>query len=181
MSFLDLVKRRQSVRRYADKPLEREKIELCLEAARLAPSTSNSQPWKFIVVDDPSLRSVVAAESVAPFRSFNTFTHQVPVFIAVVVDGLNLKIRIGQAVRRFNFSLVDIGIAVEHFCLQAAELGLGTCILGWFDERALKKLLNVPRDRRIYLLIALGYPQDEVLRPKRRKPLDQITSYNRYR
>jgi nitroreductase len=83
--------------------------------------------------------------------------------------------------RRLNYSLIDLGIATEHFCLQAAELGLGTCILGWFDEKAMKKLLKVPRYRRIYLMIALGYPLDDRVRPKRRKGLDQIRSYNRYR
>ena len=180
MTFEDLINRRQSVRRYADRPVEREKIEQCLEAARLAPSTSNSQPWKFIVVDDPQLRATVAAETVAPFRSFNTFVEQVPVLVAVMVDGVNLEANTGKVLRRFDYSLIDIGIATEHFCLQAAELGLGTCILGWFDEKAVKKLLHVPRNRRIYLMITLGYPLDDQVRPKRRKPLDKIRAYNRY-
>jgi len=180
MNFLDLVRRRESVRSYADRPVEREKVELCLEAARLAPSTSNSQPWKFIVVDEPGLRSTVASETVAPFRAFNTFTEQVPVLVAVIADRSNLEAGTGKVLRRFNFSLIDIGIATEHFCLQAAELGLGTCILGWFDEKAMKRLLRVPRNRRIYLMIALGYPQTDEVRPKRRKALDQIRSYNGY-
>ncbi|UCF96633.1 MAG: nitroreductase family protein [Spirochaetaceae bacterium] len=180
MTFLDLINRRQSVRRYADKPVEREKIELCLEAARLAPSTSNSQPWKFIVVDEPQLLSTVAAETVAPFRAFNTFTLQAPVVVAVLVDGANLEANTGKVLRRVDYSLIDVGIATEHFCLQAVELGLGTCILGWFDEKAIKKLLQVPRNRRIYLMITLGYPQDDHVRPKRRKALETIRSYNRY-
>jgi nitroreductase len=138
MNFFDLVNRRQSVRQYADKPVEREKIEACLESARLAPSTSNSQPWKFIVVDDPDLRFVVAKETVAPFRSFNTFTDQAPVLVAVIADKISVKAKTGQFLRRFDFGLIDIGIATEHFCLQATELGLGTCILGWFHEKAVK-------------------------------------------
>jgi len=180
MNFLDLVHRRESVRRYADRAVEREKIELCLEAARLAPSTSNSQPWKFIVVDEPDLKSAVAAAAVAPFRAFNTFTDQVPVLVAVMVDRANLEVRTGNVLRRVNYSLIDIGIATEHFCLQATELGLGTCILGWFDEKAMKMLLHVPRSRRIYLMIALGYPEGYQVRAKRRKAIDQIRSYNRY-
>jgi nitroreductase len=180
MTFFDLINSRQSVRRYANRPVERDKIEKCLEAARLAPSTSNSQPWKFIVVDDPVLRPVVAEETVAPFRAFNTFTPQVPVLVAVVANRANLEANTGKVIRRFNYSLIDIGIATEHFCLQAAELGLGTCILGWFAERAVKKLLHVPRSRRVYLMIALGYPLDGQVRAKRRKPLDQIRSYNHY-
>jgi nitroreductase len=181
MNFPELVNRRQSVRRYADRPVERDKIEMCLEAARMAPSTSNSQPWKFIVVDDPDLKSKVAAATVAPFRAFNTFTDQVPVLVAVMVDRPNLEVRVGRTLRRLNYSLIDLGIAVENFCLQAVELGLGTCILGWFDERTIKRMLHVPPYRRIYLMIALGYPQDAQVRPKRRKTLDQIRSYNRYR
>ena len=97
-----------------------------------------------------------------------------------MADRSNLEAGTGKVLRRFNFSLIDIGIAMEHFCLQAAELGLGTCILGWFDEKAMKRLLRVPRNRRIYLMIALGYPQTDEVRPKRRKALDQIRSYNRY-
>jgi nitroreductase len=181
MNFIDLVNRRQSVRQYADKPVDREKIEACLEAARLAPSTSNSQPWKFIVVDDPDLTAIVAEETVAPFRWFNTFADQVPVLVAVTADKVSIKAKTGQFLRRFDFGLIDIGIATEHFCLQATELGLGTCILGWFHEKAVIKLLDIPRNKRVYLMIALGYPRDERVRGKRRKPLAEVRSYNRYR
>jgi nitroreductase len=146
----------------------------------LAPSTSNSQPWKFIVVDDSDLRSRVAAATVAPFRAFNTFTDHVPVLVAVMVDRANLEVRTGKVLRRFNYSLIDIGIATEHFCLQATELGLGTCVLGWFDEKAMKRLLRIPSYRRVYLMIALGYPLEDQVRAKRRRTLDQIRSYNRY-
>jgi nitroreductase len=180
VSFLELVRRRDSVRRYLDKPVEREKVELCLEAARLAPSTSNSQPWRFIVVDEPELKSRVAAAAVGPLRTFNTFTDQAPVLVAVIIDRANWEVRTGKVLRRFNYSLIDIGIATEHFCLQAADLGLGTCVLGWFDEKAVKRLLRVPRDRRIYLLVALGYPREDRARVKRRKTIDQIRAYNRY-
>ena len=180
MSFLDLVRCRESVRQYLDKPVEPEQVELCLEAARLAPSTSNSQPWRFIVVDEPALKSRVAMAAVGPLRTFNTFTSQAPVLVAVIIDRANWEVRTGKVLRRFNYSLIDIGIATEHFCLQAADLGLGTCVLGWFDEKAVKKLLGVPRNRRIYLLIALGYPRENRVRVKRRKMIDQIRAYNRY-
>jgi nitroreductase len=180
MNFLELVNRRQSVRRYADRPVERDKIEICLEAARLAPSTSNSQPWKFVVVDEPVLKSKVAAAAAAPFKAFNTFIDEAPVLVALMVDRPNVEARLGRILRRLNYSLIDLGIAVENFCLQAVELGLGTCILGWFDEKTIKRMLNVPSYRRIYLMITLGYPQDAQVRPKRRKTLDQMRSYNRY-
>ena len=180
MDFFTLASRRQSVRRFRDKAVEREKIMRCLEAARIAPSTSNSQPWKFIVIDEPRLKAHLAGQTIGPLRSFNTFVDQAPVLVAVLADGSNLEARAGRFARNLDFSLIDIGIATEHFCLQATELGLGTCILGWFHEKAVKKALGVPKGSRICLIVALGYPQEETVRPKRRKPLEATYCYNRY-
>jgi len=178
--FLALVERRQSVRRYLDKPVEREQIALCLEAARLSPSTSNSQPWRFVVVDEPELKDLLASRTAGPLGTFNTFASQAPVLVAVVTEAPNLEARVGALVKRREFSLIDIGIAAVQFCLQAAELGLGTCIMGWFDERGVKRALGIPRGRRVHLMISLGYPADGGPRPKKRKSLTQIHAYNRY-
>ena len=177
MEFLELVNKRQSDRKYAPKPVAREHILKCLEAARLAPSACNSQPWKFIVVDD---RAKLAEMSEAAIGlGMNKFTVQVPVLVAVVQENMNLSAKAGSIVKSKDYSMRDLGIAVEHFCLQAAELGLGTCIMGWFDEKKVKKLLGVPRSRRIQLLIALGHP-DAPTREKIRKPLEAIASWNGY-
>ena len=180
MKFLDLLSKRQSVRGYYDRPVEPEKIERCLEAARLAPSACNAQPWRFIVVDDPELKNAVAGETFSRLVSFNRFTLTAPILVAVVGEKPNLSSQIGGLVKNKQFYLIDIGIAVEHICLQAAEEGLGTCILGWFDEKGIKKLLNIPRQKRLELIISLGYPASEEIRPKTRKDLTQIVSYNRY-
>lgn len=177
MEFLELVNKRQSDRKYAPKPVAREHILKCLEAARLAPSACNSQPWKFIVVDD---RAKLAEMSEAAIGlGMNKFTVQVPLLVAVVQENMNLSAKAGSIVKSKDYSMMDLGIAVEHFCLQAAELGLGTCIMGWFDEKKVKKLLGVPRSRRIQLLIALGHP-DAPTREKIRKPLEAIASWNGY-
>lgn len=177
MEFIELVNKRQSDRKYAPKPVAREHILKCLEAARLAPSACNSQPWKFIVVDD---RAKLAEMSEAAIGlGMNKFTVQVPVLVAVVQENMNLSAKAGSIVKSKDYSMMDLGIAVEHFCLQAAELGLGTCIMGWFDEKKVKKLLGVPRSRRIQLLIALGHP-DTPTREKIRKPLEAIASWNGY-
>lgn len=177
MEFLELVNKRQSDRKYAPKPVAREHILKCLEAARLAPSACNSQPWKFIVVDD---RAKLAEMSEAAIGlGMNKFTVQVPVLVAVVQENMNLSAKAGSIVKSKDYSMMDLGIAVEHFCLQAAELGLGTCIMGWFDEKKVKKLLGVPRSRRVQLLIALGHP-DAPTREKIRKPLEAIASWNEY-
>ncbi len=179
MRFLELVENRYSTRDYLDRAVEREKIERCLEAARLAPSACNSQPWHFIVVDDHSLKSLVAKETLGPMGSLNRFTLKAPVLIAVVAEKPNLSSQMGAIIKNRPFYLIDIGIAAEHICLQAVEEGLGTCILGWFDEAAVKKLLDVPAKNRVELIISMGYPA-EVKAAKKRKPLSQVFNYNRY-
>jgi len=179
--FLQLVKQRQSVRRYSSRPVEREKIVRCLEASRLAPSASNSQPWKFIVVDDAELCNKVARETVGPLSSFNTFADQAPVIIVITIEKMKTVTQVGAYLKDREFSLIDIGIAAEHFCLQAAEEGLGSCMIGWFNEKPVKKLLNIPGQKRIGLLITLGYPAEGYyLRDKIRKGYEEIVSFNGY-
>ena len=175
MIFLDLVRRRQSVRQYLSRPVERDKVERCLEAARLAPSASNAQPWRFVVADDPALvRGLGRA-------GYNRFTREVPAFAAVLREPGKAVSRLGGWLAGRDYRLIDLGIAAEHFCLQAAEEGLGTCLLGLFNQRRVKKLLGVPPGRRVQILIALGYPADSQIREKRRKDLGRMRSYNRYR
>ncbi len=178
MKFLDLVKSRQSVRGYLSKEVEREKIERCLEAARLAPSASNSQPWYFIVVDDPKLKEVVAKETFSKLISFNHFSLQAPVLIILISERSGLFNKAAEAIKDKQFSLIDIGITAGHFCLQAAEEGLGTCILGWFNEKGVKRLLNISLSRRVELIITVGYPKSTIIRPKKRKQIDKIRRYN---
>lgn len=177
MDFSELIQKRQSDRRYAPKPVAREHILKCLEAARLAPSACNSQPWKFVVVDEEAKLAEMADAAIG--LGMNKFTVQVPVLVAVVQEPMNMSAKAGALTKNKDYSMMDLGMAVENFCLQAAELGLGTCIMGWFDERRIKKLLGVPRSRRLQLLIALGYPASPTRR-KIRKPLEEISSWNQY-
>ncbi len=169
MNFLELVTNRQSVRKYLEKRVEREKIERCLEAARLSPSACNSQPWKFIVVDKPELREKVAKATFSKVVSFNRFALSAPVLVVVVSENRNLAAKFGGMVKNIPYYLIDIGIAAEHFCLQATEEGLGTCMIGWFKEKEIKDLLNVPNKNRIALVITLGYPEQSNIRKKQRK------------
>ncbi len=179
MQFAELIKIRQSVRKYSDKPVDREKIERCINASRLAPSACNAQPWKFIVVDDHVLKEKVARETFSTVAPFNKFTLQAPVIVAIVMEKPNLLSQFGGRVKDKDFYLIDIGITAEHFCLQAAEEGLGTCMLGWFNERNVRKILGIPAKKRIGLLITLGYAADEP-RQKKRKEINEMCSYNQY-
>ena len=177
MNFEELILKRQSDRRYLPDPVAKEDIVKCLEAARMSPSACNSQPWKFVVVDDKE-KLAVMSEAAEGF-GMNRFTHNVPVMIAVVLEKMNASARLGSLVKRKDYCMLDLGMAVEHFCLQAADLGLGTCIMGWFDEKKIASLLGVPRGKRIPLIIALGHPEGPT-RKKIRKPLEDMSSWNSY-
>lgn len=179
--LIDLIRKRQSVRRYIDKPVEKEKLDRCLEAALLAPSACNAQPWKFIVVEDPVLVKKLARETWNRLVAFNRFVEQARVIIVITIEKSPLVPTIGGIIRNKAYPLIDIGIAAEHFCLQATEEGLGTCMLGWFNEKPIKKLLGIPKNKRIGLLISLGYePDDYRQRKKIRKERTKLVSYNRY-
>jgi nitroreductase len=181
MTFNKLILSRQSVRRYAKTPVEPEKLNKCLEAARLAPSASNSQPWTFIVVDQEPLRTEVANATFSKIKLINKFTVQAPVLIVIVMEKAKLITRLAMMVKKKEWPLIDIGISAEHFCLQAAELGLGTCMIGWFEEVKIKKLLQIPLDKSIGLLISVGYAVEGYpQRTKIRKTTEEIVRYNKY-
>jgi nitroreductase len=181
MTFNELILARQSVRRYAETPVEPEKLNQCLEAARLAPSASNSQPWKFIVVDREPLRTEVAKATFSDIKLINKYTLQAPVMVVIVVEKAKLFTRVAMRIKKKEWPLIDIGIAAEHFCLQAAESGLGTCLIGWFQEAKIKKLLQIPSDKSIGLLISVGYAVDGYARrTKIRKSLEEMVRYNSY-
>ena len=181
MSFLKLVSVRFSVRKYTNTPVEREKILRCLEAARITPSACNSQPWHFVVVDNPEEVGVLADKTTIPLSKLNRFTKDAPVIIAIVAEKPVLSAQIGGLIKKKPYYLMDIGMAAEHFCLQAVEEGLGTCMLGWFNEKAVKKYLSVPSERSIPLLITLGYPEKEIPPAKIRAKLEDIYSFGKYR
>jgi nitroreductase len=178
--FLYLVANRESVRSYTDTPVEHEKIERILETARLAPSACNAQPWKFIVVDNPELKNKLADATSTKVIGLNHFSKQAPVHIVVVMEPANFTSKFGSMVKQKHFPLIDIGIAAEHICLAAVAEGLGTCMIGWFDEPAVRKLLSIPTKSRPVLIITLGYPAKPEVREKRRKSLEEVVRYNIY-
>lgn len=179
MDFLTLTQNRQSDRSYLDKPVENEKLEKILECARMAPSACNAQPWKIIIVDDPELRNKIADATSEKAIGMNHFTKQAPLHLVIIEESANFTSTLGGWVKRKHFPLIDIGILAEHICLAAADEGLGSCMIGWFDETKIRKLLAVPSSKRILLVITIGYPAKET-RKKIRKPIDQIISRNKY-
>ena len=179
IKILELIKSRQSDRKYSNQPVEKEKLERIIEAGRLATSACNAQPWKFIVVDNHALLSKLAEAASAKLLGMNGFVDQAAAMIVVVREQANFSSRVGAVVKNKDYSLIDIGIASQSICLQAEAEGIGSCMLGWFDEKQVKKILSIPKSKRVELLITLGYSLNEK-REKRRKPKEGTVSYNKY-
>ena len=179
--ILEVLLTRQSVRGYSDRAVEHEKLERCLEAARMAPSACNAQPWKFVIVNDPVLKDSVAGYTTSgPLVPMNHFTRQAPLMLVIVRENPNLTSKIGTLLKDKPYTLMDVGIVALQFCLQATAEGLGTCILGWFNEKKVKELLDIPKGKRAELIITVGYPSSEAIRPKVRKSMAEICCYNKY-
>jgi nitroreductase len=179
MSVKEIIAQRRSIRRYLDKPVEREKILECLEAARLAPSADNVQPWRFLVIDDPELKERFAKEVFSGIYSVSKFAAKAPVLIMILARLDIIANRIGKQIQNVQFYLIDTGIAGEHIVLQAEELGLGTCWIGWFNSRKARKVLNIPRKYKIVSLISMGYCEKKPGREKKRKSLEDIAWFNK--
>ena len=158
--FLQLVNARQSDRAYDKSRLvEADKLERILEAGRLAPSACNAQPWRFVVVTDPSLAEKVG--KAAAGLGMNKFAKDAPVHILVVEESANITSRLGGKLKGKHFPLIDIGIVAAHMVLAAESEELGSCILGWFDEKEIKSLTGIPSSKRVLLDILIGYPVKE--------------------
>jgi len=178
MNFTELVNKRQSTRKYSEKKVERDLIDKCLDAARLAPSARNSQPWSFIVIDDPQSIVSVSQRAFSGIYKSTQFAGKAPVLIVVITEKADYVTRMGNLIRNTKYNLIDIGIACEHLVLQAEELGLGTCWLGWFSSRGVRKALKLPRSSRIDILISMGYPLDPDYRKERkRRTLEEIRHF----
>lgn len=177
--FLKLVSDRRSIRKYLDKPVEIDKIKKCIEAARLAPSACNSQPYKFIVIDNPEVKNRVSKAAFSGIYSACKLLGSSPVLIAVVSQKQKLTAWIGNQIQNVNFRYIDIGIAVEHFVLQATELKLGTCWIGWFNQKNVSRILGVPSGYRVEIMLSVGYPAENP-HPRNKKSFEEIVSFNHY-
>ena len=176
MELKELFLTRQSCRNYAKKPVEREKIEKIMEQVRLAPSACNSQPWKFVVVNESENTDKV--RHATQLMGVNKFTDNCGTFIVVVEEEAKLLARVAQKFKNQEFAGNDIGLAVGYMILSATELGLSTCILGWFNEKEIKEVLWIEQEKRVRLVVALGYAsEDDKIREKARKPIDKIVEY----
>lgn len=170
-SFFDLVSNRRSVRRFQDKSVEEEKILKMLEALRLAPSSSNSQPWHVVVVRNKANIEALAHAAPIGSRFVISWMSKAPLVFVLLLER-KLTHRIAGTFGHANLWL-DAGIAGEHLVLAAQALGLGTCWIGWFDSRKVLKILNAPSSHQVAALIACGYPAEKP-DARKRKNLSEI-------
>ena len=177
-SFLQLARERQSDRAFVPgKRIEREVLERIVEAGRLAPSACNGQPWHFTVITDEELLPQVGHATSS--LGMNKFVKDAAALVLITHEGTNLSSKLGSGIKDKDFPIMDIGIASAYLTLAAEDEGVGSCILGWFDEAKIKELVGIPRKRRLMLIVALGY----AAKPKRnklRKEWNKVVSFEKY-
>lgn len=171
MDVKEAILKRKSVRSYKDEEVSREILEEIMESVRMAPSASNRQDWKFVLVDNPGLK-----EKLYGAANEQSFVRDAPVVVAGVATDPDELMSCGV-----NPGTVDLAIALDHLTLRAAEEGLGTCWIGAFNQERTREILEIPDDCKVIALMPLGYPTSE---PgpgnKRRKELDEIINYNSF-
>ncbi len=168
--IIDLIRARQSTRAFSTKKVELEKLKLILEAGRLSPSARNSQPWSLTLAY--SERAVAEVGDCTRANGKNSFTENCTAFI-IVTEETNEE-AFGGAPHRY-FAEMDIGMCVMNICLEAESLGVGSCILGAFDEERVKHFAGISSEKNVKLIIALGYAEDGYkIREKNRKPFEEF-------
>lgn len=173
MDILQVINDRRSIRKYKDTPVEREKIEQVLNAARLAPSWKNLQCWRFLVLTDPVKKNRLL-DAFPEGNPGGAALVAAPCVIVVCADPTQSGVENG-----IEYYIADTAIAFEHICLSAHALGLGTCWMGWFQEAPVKKALDIPEGFRVVGMTPLGYP-DQQPKPRPRKELSEIAYFENW-
>lgn len=173
--FIELAKYRTSCRAYEDRPVPREHLELMLEAARVAPSACNKQPWRFAVVQDEAKRMRLVNEALR-FGIEMKWAGNAGAIIAIGVRSKGLVHKVGTKITGVEYPQMDLGIAAEHLVLQATELGLGTCWIGWIKQKAVREIVGWGKDVTPMGLITVGWPAAE-RKTRSRLTMDDIVTW----
>lgn len=174
--FINLVKHRSSCRAYDPKPVPREHLELMLEAAQLAPSACNKQPWRFVVVQDEATRMRLIDEAFLvgiPMK----WAVNAGAIIALGMEKSAITHKVAPKISGVDYPLLDLGIAGEHLVLQAEELGLGTCWIGWMKPKKVRQIVGWPRSIEPVSLITVGWPASEERTYRPRLGVDEIAKW----
>lgn len=174
--YFDLIARRESCRNFdPNRPVEKEKLQRCAEAAWIAPSACNGQPWKYLIVTNPELN-----EKLRPLMmelGMNKFVKNCPAFAVVLEEATVLKVSLSQKFKDQDFAPIDVAFSASQFCYAATEQGLSTCIIGWHNEQKIRELFGLPKSTRVRLILAIGYAANDTLRKKQRKPIKDVIRF----
>lgn len=172
MNFTEIAQVRQSCRSYdPDRPVEREKLDAILETTRLSPSACNGQPYHLTVCTGQTAKAVAAATM---GLGMNKFAAQAPMLVVISEKPYVKSAALGAKVKGNDYRSIDIGIAAAYLTAEAAAQGLGSCILGWFDDEKIRSICGL--DAPVRLVVTLGYPKDDTLRAKKRKDLSELVT-----
>jgi nitroreductase len=163
MEVFEAIKNRTSIRKYKPEKISKEKIDILIEAGRLAPTAANKQKYKLVIVDDEDIKKRLGVAC-----NNQTFVGTASHVIAGTVD------------QDWKWKKVDLAIVFEHIVLEALELGFGTCWIGAFSEKEVKKILDIPENIKVVAMLTIGAP-DEIPKHSSRKKVEEIVSYNKYR
>jgi nitroreductase len=169
-NFKELILKRESCRKFNGKPVSKSDIEKVVEAARLAPSACNGQPWHFIAITNQEVMKNVASH----MQAFNA---KAGGFIVVIEEKSNITSTIGSKIKHQDYTQMDVGIVTSYIALAATSLGISNCIIGWFDESKVKQVLDIPKKKRVRLIVSLGYTDEKEARQKLRKDIEKIVTY----
>ena len=173
MNFLEIAKTRQSCRKYTDQPIPKEIIESIIEAGRLAPSACNAQPYLFTVCTGEKAKEVAKQTT---GMGMNKFALQAPVLLVISEMPYNKSAAMGAKIKGNDYRSIDIGITAAYLTAEAAAQGIGSCILGWFDDAKIRDICGL--EHPVRLVITLGYADErETLRDKKRKKREEIVKY----
>ena len=172
MNFTEIAIKRQSCRSYdKERQIEEEKLSAILEATRLSPSACNGQPYHLTVCQGDTARLVAEATQ---GMGMNKFASAAPTLIVISEEAYVASAALGAKLKGNDYRSIDIGIAAAYLTAEASAQGLGSCILGWFDDEKIRKICKL--DKPVRLVVTLGYPKDDTAREKKRKSLDELVS-----
>lgn len=173
MDFLEIAKTRQSCRKYnAERAVEQEKLDAILSAAQLAPSACNGQPYQITVCKGESAKLVAKATQ---GMGMNKFAVDAPVMLVLSEKPYVATAAFGAKVKKNDYRSIDIGIVAAYITAEATAQGLGTCILGWLDDKKIRETCGL--DGAVRLVITVGYAQDgDKLRAKKRKQISELVN-----
>ncbi|MCK5832408.1 nitroreductase family protein [bacterium] len=173
--FISICRKRRSVRKFSDRPVTDEELSEVLDAARLSPSSNNTQPWRFIIIREPKRIKAISGAAPALVAFNKPWMSKAPCLLVCCAEPGQVYHKTVGKLLTVDLATIDIAIAIEHVVLASAEMGLGTCWVGWFSEKKLRGIIDLPDNWKVISILAVGWPKEELTEHEpKRKALSDI-------